>query len=209
MKLGSLFFTGSLACDRCIDCADGVQIVNPIGVELLCQDEKAYVQVDDKTNFAKIDVRRLKDGKHGIGYYDASRCLATSYSYHWEANYSHAGSTTFSGYRVQFDNDGNAFLKTDDMLLSKSESITLDNGTIVENEIKAGNAGDCHAWTNCDDTKLGSFSIDLTGTGLALADSVKWKNVEQPNIEEPTQQPNHTWPSYMKIVSFYLKGPLN
>ena len=81
MKLGSLFFTGALACDRCIGCADGVQIVNPIGVELLCQDEKAYVQVDEKTNFAKIDVRRLKDGKHGIGYYDASRCSATHYSH--------------------------------------------------------------------------------------------------------------------------------
>ena len=187
MKLGSLFFTGALACDRCIGCADGVQIVNPIGVELLCQDEKAYVQVDDKTNFAKIDARRLKD------YYDASRCSVGSYR--WEANYSDAGSTTFSGYRVQFDNDGNAFLKTDDMLLAESESIKLDDGSIVQNNIKAGNAGDCYSSANCDLTKLGQFSIDLTDTGLAFAGSVQWKYSEQ-----PTGEP--TWPAHMQMADY-------
>ena len=181
MKLASIFVTGTLACDRCIDCPDGVQYVNPIGVKLYCQDDQAYVQVDTKTNFAKIDARRLN------GSSSAWLCTAN----HWtqEVSYANAGSTTFSGYRVQFDDEGNAFLRRSDMLLGESEAITLDDGTVLQNEIWAGTAGDCYAWANCDDTKMGSFSIDLTGTGLAFAESVEWK---------PSG-----WPEYMQMVRFY------
>ena len=180
MKLATLFITGTLACDRCIGCPDAVQYVNPIGVKLLCKDEQAYVQVDKATNYAKIDARRLNG--------DSSAWLCTANHWTQEVSYANAGSTSFSGYRVQFDDDGNAFLRTSDMLFAESEFIKLDNGTVLENEIYAGHAADCYAWTNCDDTKMGSFSMDLSGTGLAFADSVEWKF--------------SGWPAYMSMVKF-------
>ena len=59
---------------------------------------------------------------------------------------------------------------------SESQSITLANGKIVKNEIKAGHGGDCYAWNNCKENKKGQFSIDLTGTKLAFDPLVRVEN---------------------------------
>ena len=63
-------------------------------------------------------------------------------------------------------------MATNDFKFSESKSIKLPNGKTVLNEIKAGYGGDC----NCN-AKKGTFSVDLTGTKLAVHQSVKWNSV--------------------------------
>ena len=69
-------------------------------------------------------------------------------------------------------------------------SSTSGTGSSVANQINAGSAGDCMAWANCPETKRGEFSVDLTGTSFALADTFEWKY--------------SGWPDYLKMVSSLL-----
>lgn len=87
-----------------------------------------------------------------------------------------AGRTTYQKYEIDFDADGNAFIDVRDYTWSNSENITLDDGTVVNNIIKAGHAGDCFSWNKCDVNKRGSFSVNLTGTALAFDSHLEWGN---------------------------------
>ena len=91
---------------RCKGCPDGDQIVQPLGIKLLCKDNKAYARVNKKTNFAKIDARRLQRGWE---------CNGNEYS----ASKTHdkAGFTSFSAYRIIFE-ESKIFLVRDDFNFS-------------------------------------------------------------------------------------------
>ena len=184
MKLLSLLVPSALGCNQCDGCPDGVQVVEPLGAKLLCKDNKAYVEVNKETNFAKIDVRRLN------GSTSAWLCAASHYT--MEEAYIKAGTTHFSAYRIIFADDGSASIDTSDFTFSETAGITLSNGDVVTNQIKAGNAGDCYAWANCDDTKKGSFSIDLTGTKVGI------------DMDPNFQWTASGWPEYMQMVRFLL-----
>ena len=132
------------SCDRCIGCPNGDQIVQPLKITLLCQDNKAYVRVNKQKNYSKIYEGR---------------------------SYIRAGLTHFTAYRIIFENS-NVFMATNDFKFSESKSIKLADGKTVLNEIKAGYGGDCNLGQ-----RKGSFSLDLTGTKLALHQSVEWKTV--------------------------------
>ena len=148
-----------------------------MGISLLCKDNKAYARVDQKKNFAKVDSRQL-DSR-----YDAWKCVETDYTPAYK--YANAGFTSFSFYRIAFENS-TAYLVTDDFLYSDSQTIQLDDKT-VNNQIKAGHGGDCYSWNNCKENKKGEFSIDLTGTKLAFDPSVQWKY--------------SGWPAHLTMVS--------
>ena len=132
------------SCDRCIGCPNGDQVVQPLKITLLCQDNKAYVRVKKLTNYSKIYEGR---------------------------SYEKAGLTHFTAYRIKFENS-NLFIATDDFEFSESKSIKLANGKTVFNKIKAGYGGDCNL-----KPRKGSFSVDLTGTKLALHQSVEWETL--------------------------------
>jgi len=170
-----------LGCNQCDGCPDGVQVVEPLGAKLLCKDNKAYIKVNKETNFAKVDARRLNGETSGW------LCAASHYT--MEKSYDKAGTTRFSAYRVVFSGDS-ASIDTSDFTFSETDSITLDNGDQVTNQIKAGNAGDCYAWANCDDTKKGSFSIDLTGTKVGI------------DMDPDFQWTTSGWPDYMQLADY-------
>ena len=136
-----------------------------MGISLLCKDSKAYARVNKKTNFAKVDSRRLN------GKATAWKCIGNDYFA--TRTYEKAGFTSFSAYRITFEST-KAYLARNDFLYSESQSIQLHSKT-VNNQIKAGKGGDCYAWNNCKDNKKGEFSIDLSGTKLAFDPSVQWK----------------------------------
>ena len=92
-----------------------------------------------------------------------------------------AGRTTFQKYAIVFDADGNAFIDVDDFTHANSEDITLNDGSVVNNPVNAGNGGDCFGWNNCDENKRGSFSVDLTGTALAFDPQLEWHSSGYPN----------------------------
>ena len=152
-------------------------MVEPLGIEMFCHKGKPYLPVNPETNFAKIDPHKLDENV------DAWKCVEGG-----SVRYSQAGSTYFSHYGVIFNDNDDAFIDTSDFTWSKSEKIKLEpHGNIIKNKIPAGSAGDCNAWTDCDLTKRGSFSVDLTNTGVNIDPNLEWKQ--------------KGWPKYMTMVS--------
>ena len=90
----------------CKGCPDGDQIVQPLGIRLLCQDNKVYARVNKKTNFAKIDSRRLQDGWECSGN-----------DYYASKTHDKAGFTSFSAYRIIFE-ESKIYLARDDFNFS-------------------------------------------------------------------------------------------
>ena len=71
-------------------------------------------------------------------------------------------------------------MQTDDSTFSESYDVTLGNGSVNNIVIKAGVAGDCRYRTNDNPGTLGylgTFSLDLTETGLAFDESVEWISI--------------------------------
>ena len=65
-------------------------------------------------------------------------------------------------------------IDVEDATFAQSETVTLDNGSVLNNVIKVGRAGDCYAAGMCDNNKKGSFSVDLTDTGLTMPNTFDW-----------------------------------
>ena len=85
-----------------------------------------------------------------------------------------AGRTSYSAYGIIFDSDGNGMIDVEDATFAQSDTVTLDNGSVLNNVIIVGKAGDCYAAGMCDNNKQGSFSVDLTDTGLAMPNTFDW-----------------------------------
>ena len=90
-----------------------------------------------------------------------------------------AGFTAFTAYRITFDDEDRIFMQTDDFTFSEPYDVTLGNGSIKNREIRAGVAGDCHrnVLNPGSLAYLGTFSLDLTETGLAFDESVEWISI--------------------------------
>ena len=160
LKLG----VSSVCCGGCDNCADGVHLIQPIGVELLCEQSKTYLDVDENTNFAFNSPER-------------SSGAASCETFEQGTNkWTPAGRTKYQKYGIVFDVDGNAFINADDQTWGLSEDITLDDGTIVNNVMRPGNAGDCFGNNDCDMNKRGSFSVDLSGTAVAFDSQLEWES---------------------------------
>ena len=120
----------------------------------------------------------------------------TNYSKIYEGrSYEKAGLTHFTAYRIKFENS-NLFIATDDFEFSESKSIKLANGKTVFNKIKAGYGGDCNL-----KPRKGSFSVDLTGTKLALHQSVEWETLGW----EPEMVSHLTLTFYSFLAQLYPK----
>ena len=65
-------------------------------------------------------------------------------------------------------------IDVEDATFAQVDTVTLANGAVQNNFIIAGKAGDCYAAGSCDANKQGSFSVDLTGTGLAMPNTFEW-----------------------------------
>ena len=157
---------GPSDCNKCVGFPDGLQIVYPLQVEMLCYNGKPYLSVNPETNFAKIDPRRLEH---------AWKCIIGG-----NANNEKAGSTYFTSYGIIFNEINEAFIDSTDYTLSRSTG---------NNQIPVGSAGDCYSWHHCDLVKLGSFSLDLTNTEVYIDPNMKWKYSGWPaymNIVSPT-----------------------
>ena len=85
-----------------------------------------------------------------------------------------AGRTSFSAYGLIFDSEANGMIDIEDSTFANVEAITLDSGVVLNNFINVGFAGDCYAAGSCDANKQGSFSVDLTDTGLAMPNTFEW-----------------------------------
>ena len=70
-----------------------------------------------------------------------------------------AGRTSYSAYGIIFDSDGNGMIDVEDATFAQSDTVK---------------AGDCYAAGMCDNNKQGSFSVDLTDTGLAMPNTFDW-----------------------------------
>ena len=131
-----------------------------MGIDLLCQDNKPFVRVNKDNNYSKVD-----KAQQGI----------------INGNYVLAGFTAFTAYRITFDDEDRMFMQTDDFTFSESYDVTLGNGSINNREIRAGVAGDCYRNPTIGNPSslayLGTFSLDLTETGLAFHESVEWISI--------------------------------
>ena len=119
---------------------------------MLCQDNKPYIRVNKDNNYSKFD-------KATFG--------------------TRVGFTEFTAYRITFDDENRMFMQTNDFTFSESSVITFADGSTSNNDVNAGEAGDCYAgFNNGGNVARGSFSLDLTGTGLAFHELVEWISFE-------------------------------
>ncbi|XP_035686690.1 uncharacterized protein LOC118422928 isoform X2 [Branchiostoma floridae] len=119
-------------------------------------------------NFANIYADRLRDNYGG-------RCngpLQDPYS-------KRAGTTKFNKIRIKFENSKVKVIRDDYTFAST-------NGY---NNVPYGEAGDCYSWKQ--GCAKGTFSLDLTGTGLSLASNVHWVMEER-------------YPEYISINDMFI-----
>jgi len=138
------------------------------GVQVTCRlgkDGKArtLLAVKPEENFSYFDKDRLSQGY---------QCIPNPESWQLQAPWSEAGETKFSFYTLLVDRDTNTVsIATDDDAFLYKDEFSSTNA----NNKAPGTAGSCYSWNACESAKRGKFSVDLTGTGFALAESVKWK----------------------------------
>merc|ERR1719461_257739 len=136
------------------------------GVKVTCKldaNGKAVtlVKVNPANNYSYNEKKRLKNGWE---------CVANPSSWQLRADYDKAGKTSFSYYALTVDKESNEVYIAGELSAYPSDAYTSENA----NNLAPGTGASCYSWSSCAASKRGKFSMDLTGTGLVLADSVKW-----------------------------------